>query len=84
MTGSPAPLLQTRRLLEVPRDRRRPDGELEGVVLEGRDDDGHGGVGLVLLGPGVEILAEGHQIEPVLTQGGPHRRCRPSSPGWNR
>lgn len=47
-------------LLQVPGDGRRLDGELEGVILEGRDGHRHGSVWLVLLRPSVEVLAEGH------------------------
>ena len=52
--------LDTRCLLQVPGDGWRLDSELKGVVFEGGDSDRHGGVGLVLLGSGVEVLAEGH------------------------
>lgn len=67
--------------LQVPSDRRRLDGELEGVVLESRNGDGHGCVGLVLLGPGIEIFAERHKIQPILTERRTHRRRWAGSAG---
>ena len=65
--------------LEVPADRGGLDGELKGVVLEGRDGDGHRCVGLVLLGASVEVFAEGHQVQSILPQRWAHRWCRPGS-----
>ncbi|KAJ4837922.1 hypothetical protein Tsubulata_022512 [Turnera subulata] len=56
--------------LEVPRHGRRLDDELEGVVLERRYRDAHGRLRLVLLGAGVEVLAEGHEVDLVLPQRG--------------
>lgn len=65
--GSAATRLNTRRLFQVPSNRRRLDGELERVVFESRNRDGHRRLWLVLLRAGIEVLAECHQIEPVLT-----------------
>ena len=81
MAWAAAPRLDPGGFLQVPSDRRRLDGELEGVVLKSRDGDGHGCVRLVLLSSGIEILAEGHQIQPVLTKRRAHRWRWPSSAG---
>lgn len=62
-------------LLEVPCYGGGLDCELEGVVLEGCDGHGHGRVGLVLLGSCVEVLAERHQVQPILPQRRSHRWC---------
>ena len=79
MARAAAPRLDPGGFLQVPCDRRRLYGELKGIVLESRNGDGHGCVRLVLLSPGIEILAESHQIQPVLTQRRTHRWRRASS-----
>lgn len=71
-------------LLEEPGDGGRLDNELEGIVLVGGDGDGHGCVGLVLLGARIEVLAEGHQVEPVLPEGGADGRGGAGAAGWHR
>lgn len=81
VTWTAATRLDAGSLLQVPRNGGRLHNELEGVVFEGSYGDGHGGVGLVLLGSSVEVLAEGHQIEPVLTQGWTHWRSWSCSSG---
>lgn len=60
VTRAAAAVLDSGRLLEVPRDGGRLDRELEGVVCKRGYGHGHGGFGLVFLGPGVEVLAESH------------------------
>ena len=81
VTGAPAAGFYSGGLLQVPRHRRRFHGELERVVLERRYRHRHGRVGFVLLGARVEVLAERHQVQTVLTQGGTHRRCRAGAAG---
>lgn len=71
-------------LLDVPGDRGGLHDELEGVVLKSGDGNGHGCVGLVLLCAGIKVLAEGHQVQPVLSQSRSHRWCWASSSGWDR
>lgn len=79
VTGTLATKLETGSLLEEPGNWGRFDDELEGVVLVGGNGDGHGGVGLVLLGARVEVFAEGHQVESVLSQSRADGRCRASA-----
>lgn len=71
-------------LLDVPGDRGGLHDELEGIVLEGGDGNGHGCVGLVLLRTGIKVLAEGHQVQPVLSQSRSHRWCWASPAGGDR
>jgi len=84
VTGAAAAGLHPSSLLQVPRHRRRLHGELERVVLVRRYRHGHGSFRLELLRTRVEVLAERHQVQPVLTQRRPHWRRRPSPAGGNR
>src|SRR6266498_771728 len=62
-------------LFEQDRGGRRLGDEGEGFVLEHGDDDGNDHAGLAL-GGGVEFLAESHDVDPLLTEGGADRRGR--------
>ena len=65
--------LETCGFLEEVRDGGGLDSELEAVVFVGGDDDGHGDIRFDVLCAGIEVLAEGHDVEAVLPQGGAHR-----------
>ena len=68
-------LLEPDRLLDQHRGRRRLRDEGERAVLVDRDLDRDDRAG-VLLGLGVERLAELHDVHAVLAQRGADRRCR--------
>lgn len=69
------------RFFKVPRNWRRLNSELERVFFERSNRHRHRRVWLVLLCSGIEILAESHQIESILTQSWTHRRSRPCATG---
>jgi len=62
-------------LLQEHPGRRGLGDEGEALVLVDGDDDGEDVTGL-LLGGGVELLAEGHYVDALLTEGGTDRRGR--------
>src|SRR5215207_4244993 len=67
--------LEADRLLDEHRRGRRLRDERERAVLVDGDDDGDRRAGIAL-GLRVERLAELHDVDAVLTQGGTHRRSR--------
>src|SRR3989344_2704683 len=68
--------LQADRLLDVEGRRRRLGDEGERLVLVDRDDGRKGRALRFLLGPGVELLAEAHDVDAALTQRRPDGRRR--------
>ena len=68
--------LDTRSLLEEEADRRRLGDEREAAILEHGDDHRDRHAGIHFLGAGVELLAEFHDVDALLTERGPDRRRR--------
>ncbi len=63
----PTPGLQARCFLQKVGCGRGFHHEIEGVVLVGRHHDRHGHVRFDMLRPRVEVLAERHEVEPMLS-----------------
>src|SRR6202007_3289790 len=66
--------LNAHRLLDVEGRRRGLRDEGEGLVLVDRDHGRQGRALLLLLGAGVELLAEAHDVDAALTQRRTDRR----------
>lgn len=77
VAAEPAGGLDPGGLLEEPRHRGRLHHELEGAVPVDGHGDPYRGVGLVPLRPGVDLLAERHQVHPVGAQRWAHWRPVP-------
>ena len=76
LVGYTGSLGYPRELLDQLRRGGRLGDEAVGAVLIDGDHHGDDGSTLGLGRPGVERLAEVHDVDAVLPEGRPHRRCR--------